>query len=126
MEAWYERLKKRRKDLGLTQADIYRAVGVSNYTVSSWESGKHKPEGENLMALCNILGCDPDWLLTGKRNQQWRRRADDNKPCDFECNAVAPTAEDMKRMRMLDEIAKHDTEAIELAVQMLRMMKRKK
>jgi transcriptional regulator with XRE-family HTH domain len=66
MGTWFERLRARRKELGLSQADLYRSVGVSNATVSDWESGKMKPRGDNLMKLCNALDTTADWLLYGK------------------------------------------------------------
>lgn len=66
MKTWYERLRDRRQELGLTQADIMRAVGVSNATASDWESGKTSPRGENLIKLCKYLRISTDWLVYGK------------------------------------------------------------
>lgn len=68
METWYERLKRRREALGLIQAQVKRAVGVSGPTVSDWENGKMSPRGENLTKLCKLLAVTPDWLLYGKGN----------------------------------------------------------
>jgi phage repressor protein C with HTH and peptisase S24 domain len=65
MQTWYQRLKDRREALGLKRSEVYRRVGVTNYTVSAWESGKHKPDGEHLVALCKLLQCSPEWLMTG-------------------------------------------------------------
>lgn len=67
METWYERMKERRLALRLSQADIKRAVGVSNFTVSNWEAGKIKPNGENLTRLCQLLVVSSEWLLYGKQ-----------------------------------------------------------
>lgn len=66
METWYERLRRRREALGLKQADIKRALGVSNATASDWEAGNTCPRGDNLTRLCRYLAVTPDWLLYGK------------------------------------------------------------
>lgn len=66
MKTWYERLRDRRQELGLSQADIMRAVGVSNATASDWESGKTSPRGENLIKLCKHLRISTEWLVYGK------------------------------------------------------------
>jgi SOS-response transcriptional repressor LexA len=66
---WYERLKELRKQRGFKQIDIVRAVGVSNATASDWESGKQKPNGENLITLCKFLQTTPDWLMHQKGQQ---------------------------------------------------------
>lgn len=65
MQTWYERLKERRLELGYKQADVWRAVGVSNATASSWEKGEQKPKGENLDRLCRFLRTAPGWILYG-------------------------------------------------------------
>ncbi|PKG37169.1 LexA family protein [Psychromonas sp. Urea-02u-13] len=56
----------RRKDLGLTQAETAKAVGVSRVSISQWEKGITSPKGKNLHALAKVLNCDPDWLLNGQ------------------------------------------------------------
>lgn len=59
------RIKTRRKDLKLTQSDIAQGVGVSKTSVSQWENGETAPKGKNLFTLCQVLNCDPNWLLFG-------------------------------------------------------------
>lgn len=45
------KLKKHRKEKGLSQELIAKTIGVSLMTVQRWESGKYKP---SLMAQNNI------------------------------------------------------------------------
>lgn len=66
MDTFYERLISAREAKGISQADLYRAVGVSNATVSEWESGKTKPRGSNLLKVSKVLGVNPEWLSSGK------------------------------------------------------------
>ena len=60
-----ERIKKRRKDLGLTQQQLAKTVGVSHVSVSQWERGETEPSGDNLLSLATALRCDPGYLLYG-------------------------------------------------------------
>lgn len=53
-------LKKRRNDLGLTLADVARAVGVSESTVQRWESGNIRSmRYEKLGKLAEVLRVNP-------------------------------------------------------------------
>jgi SOS-response transcriptional repressor LexA len=55
---------------GVSQADICRAINVSNATASDWVSGKTKPKGENLIKLARYLGVAPDELIPGQSPYQ--------------------------------------------------------
>jgi DNA-binding XRE family transcriptional regulator len=44
-----------RIELGLTQAEVARQVGVTGPCVYFWETGRTKPRGENMSALCKVL-----------------------------------------------------------------------
>ncbi|HGJ5862607.1 MAG TPA: helix-turn-helix domain-containing protein [Arsenophonus nasoniae] len=60
------RIRDRRKELKLTQNQIAKALEVSRVSVTKWENGETKPDGENLYLLTKVLGCDIEWLLYGK------------------------------------------------------------
>ena len=62
----FERIQKRRKELGLTQQALADLVGVSKGTISQWESGDYSPGGQNLVNLAKSLAVSPDWLINGK------------------------------------------------------------
>ncbi|MCU8034397.1 MULTISPECIES: helix-turn-helix transcriptional regulator [unclassified Shewanella] len=61
-----ERMKQRRKELGLTQPAVAKSIGLTKATVSLWESGSTSPKGENLHALAKVLNCTPEYLLYGE------------------------------------------------------------
>lgn len=61
-----DRIKIRRKELGITQKEIAKAVGVTTSSVTQWELGMTAPKGANLQGLSKVLQCTPDWLLYGK------------------------------------------------------------
>jgi len=46
------KLKKARKDAGLTQKEIYDWLGINQSTFSSWETGKSEPSVFTFLQLC--------------------------------------------------------------------------
>lgn len=59
------RIKQRRNDLGLTQAQIKLETGISTGNMSEIENGIKLPSTPALIALSNILDCSIDWILKG-------------------------------------------------------------
>ena len=67
MENWNERLTKARLARGLNKSELARGVGVSNPTVTDWESGEIKKlEAENLLKICELLCISTRWLMLGR------------------------------------------------------------
>ena len=61
-----ERIAARRKELGLTQGDLARAVGISQAAVSQWENGETKNlRVDHLFAIADVLQVHPRWLGVG-------------------------------------------------------------
>lgn len=58
-----QRIRARRKELGLTQKRVASDVGVSSVAVTQWEGDENAPRGDNLMKLASALGCSPDFIL---------------------------------------------------------------
>ena len=63
-EAVRERIRQRRKKMGLTQAQLAKKVGVCQTAVNDWETGKSLP-CQKLVSLALALDVTTDWLLTG-------------------------------------------------------------
>lgn len=66
MNTLSERIKARRKELKLTQADVAKAVGIARVSYTQYELGETNPNGENLLKLALALKCTPDWIVSGK------------------------------------------------------------
>ena len=58
-----ERLKKLRKDTGLTQVDVASKLGISQQAYASWERGVKKPTQDNLVKIAQILNVSVDYLV---------------------------------------------------------------
>ena len=61
-----QRIKSRRKQFGLTMQALADYVGVSQLTVSQWESDLTLPKGQNMRRLEEILRTNNDWVTWGE------------------------------------------------------------
>lgn len=73
-------LKELRKENNMTQEQLGDRIGVSNKTISRWETGKYLPPVENLKQLSDIYQISINELLAGERltNEQYTEAADIN------------------------------------------------
>lgn len=56
-------IKKIRESRGMLQYELADRMGVSQASVSAWESGAAMPSAANLLKLADILECTVDALL---------------------------------------------------------------
>lgn len=56
------RLKKLRKEQGLSQSELAKKVGISNQVVSFYENNKRKPKIENWQKLADFFGVSVPYL----------------------------------------------------------------
>lgn len=64
-------LLARRKELGLTQKYVADQIGVTEATVSRWESGEiANMRRDKVMLYAKVLQTSPDFILTGKIEQE--------------------------------------------------------
>ncbi len=59
-------LIEKRKEKGLSQAQLAKQLHVTKQTVSKWETGKGMPDVSILSALAEIIDVTVDELLTGR------------------------------------------------------------
>jgi transcriptional regulator with XRE-family HTH domain len=60
------RLRELRQARGFSQADLARLLGVSDYTVTRWETGQMRPTAGNARKLAKRLGVTVEALGLGK------------------------------------------------------------
>lgn len=57
------RLKQRREELGLTQVELAKLIGVTKGAVGNYETGVSSMKAEVLYRICDVLQCDPNFLF---------------------------------------------------------------
>lgn len=65
LSAMGTRMKSRRKELKMSQAELAEKVNVSNNHISSIETGKQIPSLTTFVKICEQLQTTPDFLLLG-------------------------------------------------------------
>ena len=73
-------LAARRKELGLTQQDLGEQLGVTNKTISRWETGAYLPDLATIPELCRILGISVNEFFLGETipPEELREKSDRN------------------------------------------------
>ncbi len=61
-----KRLKESRERAGLSQIDLAVDMGLTQVSVSNMENGKYLITSETLIALNELYGMDPSYILTGR------------------------------------------------------------
>lgn len=64
MEKLCDLILEKRKERGLTQAELGAMLGISGKAVSKWERGLSKPCDEHLARLVDLLGLPVEPIIT--------------------------------------------------------------
>lgn len=80
----YEYYQKLLDEKGLKNADVSRATGVSNMTLSDWKRGKSEPKTKNMQKIADFLGTTLSYLVTGEESNPIFEQANiDSKLKDY-------------------------------------------
>ncbi len=73
-------LAELRKEHKYTQAELGEKLGVTNKTISRWETGNYMPPVEMLEELSNMYGMTINELLSGKKlsTEEYKEMAETN------------------------------------------------
>ncbi len=69
-----EKLKEIRKSKKLNQSDIGNLLGLSNRTISTYETGQRNISTANLLKFCKIFGTTPNELLAVANKPQRKKK----------------------------------------------------
>ena len=58
-----EKLKELRKEMGLSQEKVAKALNLSRTTYASYEQGTREPNIEMIIKLCKFFNITPNYLL---------------------------------------------------------------
>ncbi|SOE18649.1 transcriptional regulator with XRE-family HTH domain [Hoeflea halophila] len=59
------RITRARDLAGLTLEDAASRIGVTDETLSEWESDRSEPRANKIMTLAGVMGVSPAWLISG-------------------------------------------------------------
>ena len=62
----YEIYCKLRDAMGVKDADVVKATGITKSTFSDWKSGRSKPKDEKIQKIADFFGVTAEYLRTGK------------------------------------------------------------
>ena len=69
-----------RKEQGMTQAVLAERLGISDWAVSKWETGKSLPDSGIMLELCELMKINVNELLSGEKimAESYDKRAEEN------------------------------------------------
>ncbi len=65
-----EKIRKNRKELGITQTELAQKLNISFQAVSNWERGTAPPDLDNIVKLSQLFGITIDNLLNTSLNEE--------------------------------------------------------
>lgn len=99
------RIKERRKQLGLTQGQLASLLGVTSGAVGNYETGVSNPKATVMIKLFEALKCDANYLFQDEMKNIPKK------------NGLNPTSQEMenfvKKYRTLDD---HGKEMVEFMI----------
>lgn len=104
------RIRQAREKIGLSQVALAKAVGVSNVTISNWESDNHALKADNAAKLASVLRVSVNHLLYGEKDEDEAKLGegfdtwDDKTPLDDD-EIEAPFFRDIGVSAGIGEIA---------------------
>jgi phage repressor protein C with HTH and peptisase S24 domain len=105
------RIRQARDKIGLSQVALAKAVGVSNATISNWESDNHALKADNASKLASVLRVSVNHLLYGDKDEVELGEGfdvwDDGTPLDDD-EIEVPFFKDIRLAAGIGEIAPVD------------------
>ncbi len=98
-----ERLKKLRKELGLTMESFGHRIGVGKTTISMIETGKSSLTDRNISTICKEWHVNESWLREGS-GDMFITLSRDEKIAEF-IGSVQFEAEDSFKKRLISVLA---------------------
>ncbi len=73
-------ISEQRKELGLTQEQLGEKLGVTNKTVSRWETGTYMPPADVLLSMSELFGVTINEILSGRNlsDDEYKQAAEEN------------------------------------------------
>ena len=117
----YEVFEQLLQKFGVTTADVCKATGIGQSTMSNWKSRRNLISGKNAQLIADYFGVSVDYLMTGKEKEGVEKYY-----INDETASIAQEIFDNKELRLLFDAAKDaQPEDLQTVHQMLLALKRK-
>ena len=97
----YEVFEQLLQKFGVTTADVYKATGIGQSTMSNWKSRRNLISGKNAQLIADYFGVSVDYLMTGKEKEGGEKYY-----LNEETSQIAQEIFDNKELRLLFDAAK--------------------
>lgn len=109
-----ERLKKRRKEMGMSASQLAKLTGISRATINRYENGQIKNiRLPSIESIAFQLQVNPDWLL-GKTDHQRERGGENLKDVKHIITALARSIRGSEAL-LFDGKTMNDVQRMQLA-----------
>ena len=117
----YEVFEQLLQKFGVTTADVCKATGIGQSTMSNWKSRRNLISGKNAQLIADYFGVSVDYLMTGKEKEGGEKYS-----INDETASIAQDIFENKELRLLFDAAKDaQPEDLQTVHQMLIALKRK-
>ena len=117
----YEVFEQLLQKFGVTTADVCKATGIGQSTISNWKSRRNLLSGKNAQLIADYFGVSVDYLMTGKEKEGGEKYY-----LNDETSEIAQEIFENKELRLLFDAAKDaQPEDLQTVHQMLLALKRK-
>ena len=117
----YEVFEQLLQKFGVTTADVCKATGIGQSTMSNWKSRRNLISGKNAQLIADYFGVSVDYLMTGKEKE-----GEEKYYINDETASIAQEIFDNKELRLLFDAAKDaQPDDLQTVHQMLLALKRK-
>lgn len=117
----YEVFEQLLQKFGVTTADVCKATGIGQSTMSNWKSRRNLISGKNAQLIADYFGVSVDYLMTGKEKEGGEKYY-----INDETASIAQDIFENKELRLLFDAAKDaQPEDLRTVHQMLLALKRK-
>lgn len=100
------RIKKIRKDAGLTQEKFAERLGLKRQTIATYETGRGEPMDTVIFSMCREFSINEDWLRTGIG--EMKKSLTKNQEIGAFANEVMELPDEAFKKRFVDALKKLD------------------
>ena len=109
-----ERIKKLRRELGLTQQEFCTRIGLKRNSISLVESGKRNISDQAILSICREFNVNETWLRTGE-GDMFIKLTRSQEISEFVGSVLAGEEDSFKRrfISMLSRLSEDDWAVLE-------------